>query len=121
MKKKITEIEEMIRGILGRDKFLMLNMVLLKKLQPNGACFLTFLLDKYEFLVKSKQMTEDEGMSIYRREITQKLGLSPYQQRKIEKELFTLNLIRVQEVRVELETFNLYYFNILEIYNFVEE
>lgn len=121
MKKKVSEIEIMIRSILGKDKFLMLNMTLLKKLDPNTACFLTFLLDKYEFLVKSNQITDTEGMSVYRREITQKLNLSPYQQRKIETTLISLELIKVKEQRVEQETFNLYYFDILNIYHFVEE
>ncbi len=111
----------MIRGILGKDKFLMLNMTLIKKLDPNSACFLTYLLDKYEFLVKSKQIEDIDGMSIYRRELTDKLNLSPYQQRKIENQLSSLNLISVKEVRVEQETFNLYYFNISEIYDFVEK
>jgi len=121
MKKKVSEIEIMIRSILGKDKFLMLNMTLLKKLDPNTACFLTFLLDKYEFLVKSNQITDTDGMSVYRREITQKLNLSPYQQRKIETTLISLELIKVKEQRVEQETFNLYYFDILNIYHFVEE
>lgn len=121
MKKNISEIEIMIRSILGKDKFLMLNMILLKKLDPNTACFLTLLLDKYEYLVKSKQITDVEGMSVYRREITQKLNLSPYQQRKIETTLISLGLIKIKEQRVEQETFNLYYFDILNIYQFVEE
>lgn len=121
MKKKISEIEIMIRGILGKDKFLMLNMTLIKKLDPNSACFLTYLLDKYEFLVKSKQIEDTEGMSVYRRELSDKLNLSPYQQRKIENQLCSLNLISIREMRVEQETFNLYYFHIAQIYDFVEK
>jgi hypothetical protein len=102
MKKKISEIEIMIRGILGKDKFLMLNMTLIKKLDPNSACFLTYLLDKYEFLVKSKQIEDTEGMSVYRRELSDKLNLSPYQQRKIENQLCSLNLISILVTFIEV-------------------
>jgi hypothetical protein len=119
--KKQSEIEIMVRAILGRDKFLMLNMNLIRLLGPNGACMLTYLLDKYEFLVKSKRIDDGEGMSIFRRELTDKLCLSPYQQRTIESDLKDKKFIRVQEQRVLTETFNLYFLDILEIYNFVEE
>lgn len=121
MKRMKTEIEEIIRGILGKDKFLMLNLNMIQKLTPNGACFLTYLLDKYEYLVKSKQLDENEGMSIYRRELTQKLSLSSYQQRTIESDLKSKGLIELKEVRVEGETFNLYYLNVIAIFEFLEE
>jgi hypothetical protein len=121
MKKNKTEIEELIRGILGKDKFLMLNITMIQKLTPNGACLLTYLLDKYEYLVKSKQIDEYEGMSIYRRELTQKLSLSPYQQRTIEADLKSKRLIDVVERRVQGETFNVYFLYVIEIYKYLEE
>ena len=121
MKKKKTEIEEMVRAILGKDKFLMLNLNMVRKLTPNGACLLTYLLDKYEYLVKSKQLQDTEGMSIYRRELLQKLSLSPYQQRSIESDLKSKGLLMVVEQRVQGETFNLYYLDMITIYNFLEE
>jgi hypothetical protein len=121
MKRKKTEIEEMVRAILGKDKFLMLNLNMVKRLTPNGACFLTYLLDKYEFLVKSKQISDTEGMSVYRREILQKLSLSPYQQRNIESELKTKGLITVVEERVQGETFNVYYMHLNKIFEYLEE
>jgi hypothetical protein len=120
MRKK-TEIEEMVRAILGKDKFLMLNLNMVQRLTPNGACLLTYLLDKYEYLVKSKQIRDTEGMSIYRREITQKLSLSPYQQRAIESDLKSKGLISISEKRIFGETFNLYFIHIDKIYNFLEE
>jgi hypothetical protein len=120
MRKK-TEIEEMVRAILGKDKFLMLNLNMVQRLTPNGACLLTYLLDKYEYLVKSKQIRDTEGMSIYRREITQKLSLSPYQQRTIESDLKSKGLISISEKRIFGETFNLYFIHIDKIYNFLEE
>ena len=121
MKKNKTEIEELIRGILGKNKFLMLNITMIQKLTPNVACFLTYLLDKYEYLVKSKQLSEFEGMSIYRRELTKKLALSPYQQKAIENILKSKGFIDIKEQRVEGETFNLYYLHIHNIHNFLEE
>lgn len=121
MKNKIkkTEIEEIIRSILGKDKFLMLNKTLIKKLTPNGACLITYLLDKYEYLIKTKSLNEDEGMYIFRRELTQELGLSKYQQRIIESDLMSKELINVVEVRTNNETFNTYYFNLYNLYEFV--
>ena len=119
--KKQTEIELIIRSILGKDKFLMLNLKLVKELTPNGACFLTYLLDKYEYLVKSNLLEDYDGMYLYRREITNKLSLSPYQQRNIESDLKNRDLIEVKEERIQGETFNKYYLNLSNIYNLVEK
>jgi hypothetical protein len=118
--KKQSEIEIIIRSILGKDKFLMLNLKLVKELTPNGACFLTYLLDKYEYLVKSSLLEDYDGMYLYRREITNKLSLSPYQQRNIEADLKSRDLIDVKEERIQGETFNKYYLKISNIYELVE-
>ncbi len=121
MKKKKTEIEELIRGILGTDKFLMVNLKLVKLLTPNGAMFLTYLLDKYEFLVKSKSIREGEGMYIFRREMNQKLSLSNYQQKNIESDLKSKGLIEVVEERIQGETFNNYFINLYNIYELLND
>lgn len=117
---KKTEIEEIIRGILGRDKFLMVNLKLVKELTPNGALFLTYLLDKMEYLIKSKSIDEGEGFYVYRRDFIEKLSLSAYQQRNIERDLEFKGLIKVEEERVKGETFNKYYLNISNIFELVE-
>lgn len=119
MRKK-TEIEEIIRGILGKDKFLMVNMKLVKELTPNGALFLTYLLDKLEYLVKTKAIEETEGFYVFRRDFVEKLSLSSYQQRNIERDLEFKGLLKVQEERIKGETFNRYYLNLNNIFDLVE-
>lgn len=118
---KKTEIEEIIRGILGKDKFLMVNMKLVKELTPNGALFLTYLLDKLEYLVKTKAIDETEGFYVFRRDFVEKLSLSSYQQRNIERVLEFKGLLKVKEERVNGETFNRYYLNLNNIFELVEE
>mgnify|MGYP003351090840 CR=1 FL=1 len=120
MKKQKTEIEELVRSILGKDKWLMLNLTMVKELTPNGACFLTYLLTKYEGLVKSHKLEDLEGMYVYRKEITDALSLSPYQQRNIELDLKEKQLIKIVEERIKGECFNKYYLNIQNIYELVE-
>jgi hypothetical protein len=115
-----TEIELLIRGILGKNKFLMLNLNMVKAIDLNSAYLLTYLLDKYEFLIASKKLVDGDGMVIFRRELTNELGFSPYQQRTIEKTLISHELISVKEERVQGETFNRYYFDLFNIYNLVE-
>lgn len=118
---KKTEIEEIIRGILGKDKFLMVNLKLVKALTPNGALYLTYLLDKFEFLVKSKAIDENEGFYVFRRDFVEKLSLSHYQQRNIERDLELKELLKVEEERVKGETFNRYHLNLAKIYELVEK
>jgi hypothetical protein len=120
MRKK-TEIEEIIRGILGKDKFLMVNMKLVKELTPNGALFLTYLLDKLEYLVKSKAIDETDGFYVFRRDFVEKLSLSHYQQRNIERDLEFRGLLKVDEERVKGETFNRYYLNLNNIFDLVDK
>lgn len=120
MKKQKHEIEETIRAILGTDKFLMLNLKLVRELTPDGACFLTYILDKYEYLVKSNLIGEVDGMYVYRREIRNKLGLTDYKQRNIESMLKAKGLLEVIEERVQGETFNKYYPKIVNIWSLVE-
>ena len=120
---KLKQSNSLINKILGRDKFIMLNMVMLKKLGPNASCFLTFLLDRADFLEKSKQIIsiEDDGMFIYRADVTDKLGLTAYQQRNIERELQKLDLINVIEERLDdNQTRNRYFINLIELDEFLD-
>ena len=120
---KLKQSNSLIAKILGRDKFIMMNMVMLKKLGPNASCFLTFLLDRADFLEKSKQINsiEEDGMFIYRADVTDKLGLTAYQQRSIERELQKLELISVVEERLDdNQTRNRYFINLILLDEFLD-
>lgn len=121
MKKYVSEDQELIRAILGKDKFLMLNMNMVKVLNPNCAVFLTYLLDKAEYLLSLKQIKSlDNSFYVYRREFNNNFGLSSYQQRQIESKLKALELIEVVEMRKVGETWNDYKLNIDKIYDLIE-
>lgn len=118
------ETNSIITKILGRDKFIMLNMVMLSKLGADAACFLTFILDRADFLEKSGQIksVEDDGLFIYRSDLTKKLGLSNYQQRVIERELKQLNILSVVEEKLtDNQTRNRYRVDLLELDNFLDK
>ena len=117
MKKKIVnEDQELIRAILGRDKFLMIPVGFVQKLSPNVACYLVFLLDKAEYLLISKQiMTLDDSFYVFRRDFRKNLGLSDYQQRLIESRLKELQILNVIERREAGETWNEYKLNINKV------
>lgn len=120
---KLKQSNSLIAKILGRDKFIMMNMVMLKRLGPNASCFLTFLLDRADFLEKSKQINsiEEDGMFIYRADVTDKLGLTAYQQRNIERELQKLELISVVEERLDdNQTRNRYFINLILLDEFLD-
>lgn len=113
----------LITKILGRNKFVMLNMSMLKKLGPNASCFLTFLLDRADFLEKSGQIDSiiDDGLFLYRSDITDKVGLTPYQQRVIERELKTLEILNVVEEKLsDNQTRNRYYVDLFKLDAFLE-
>ena len=121
MKKYVSEDQELIRAILGKDKFLMLNMNMVKVLNPNCAVLLTYLLDKAEYLLSLKQIKSlDNSFYVYRREFNNNFGLSSYQQRQIESKLKALELIEVVEMRKVGETWNDYKLNIDKIYDLIE-
>jgi len=85
-----------IQTILGRNKFVMLNLNMLKKLGPNTACFLTFILD--------------------RADIQDKVGISPYTQRVVEKQLSELEIMIVVEEKLkDNQTRNRYYIDIYKL------
>jgi len=112
-----------IQKILGRNKFIMLNAIMLKKLGPNAACFLTFILDRADFLEQSNQIdsVEEDGLFLYRADITEKVGISPYTQRQVEKQLADLEIMVVVEEKLrDNQTRNRYYINLEKLDIFVE-
>lgn len=120
-KKYRNEDQELIRNILGRNKFLMLNLNLVKTLRPDGACFLTFLLDKAEYVLSTGAINSlDEGFYVFRRDFEQNIGLNTYYQKKVEAQLEFLELIKIVEFREKGETWNQYYLNIDNIFSLVE-
>lgn len=111
-----------IQKILGRNKYIMLNAVMLKRLGPNAACFLTFILDRADFLEQSNQINsvEDDGLFLYRADITEKVGISPYTQRQVEKQLADLEIMAVVEEKLkDNQTRNRYYISLEKLDAFV--
>ncbi len=112
-----------IQTILGRNKYIMLNAVMLKKLGPNASCFLTFVLDRADFLEQSNQISSvmDEGLFLYRNDIAEKVGISPYTQRVVEKQLAELGIMCVVEEKLkDNQTRNRYYIDIFKLDAFLK-
>lgn len=113
-----------IQAILGRDKYIMLNTKMLKKLGPNTACFLTFVLDRADYLEQSNQITSvgDDGLFLYRADIQDKVGISPYTQRVVEKQLAELELMIVVEEKLkDNQTRNRYYIDIYKLEEYLRD
>lgn len=113
-----------IQAILGRDKYIMLNIKMLKKLGPNTACFLTFVLDRADYLEQSNQITSvgEDGLFLYRSDIQDKVGISPYTQRAVEKQLAELELMVVVEEKLkDNQTRNRYYIDIYKLEEYLRD
>ena len=112
-----------IQTILGRNKYIMLNAVMLKKLGPNASCFLTFVLDRADFLEQSNQISSvmDEVLFLYRNDIAEKVGISAYTQRVVEKQLAELEIMSVVEEKLkDNQTRNRYYVDIFKLDAFLK-
>lgn len=107
MKKKNNN-QILIRSILGVDKFLMLNLNLIKIVGLNEAVILTYILDKLEHTLSWDNDVIDNGIVVFRRDIENKFGLSDYQQRKVEKNLITKELLNITATFDGLNTYNIY-------------
>ncbi len=117
-----SEDQELIYALLGKNKFLMLNLELVRALGPNAACYLTYLLDKAEFLLKSQQISSlEEGFYVLRRDLFRSLNLSTYHQKKIEDQLKELKILEIEEMRHNGDTWNQYYINIVYIFELLDE
>ena len=61
-RKRKTEDQILIRSILGIDKFLMLNLKLVKLVGLNEAVVLTYILDKIEHTLSWDKYVIDNGI-----------------------------------------------------------
>jgi hypothetical protein len=121
---KMVNKSSLIQKILGRDKYVMLNTTMLQKLGPDASCFLTFVLDRADFLEKSGQIksVEEDGLFLYRSDIQNKVGISPYTQRRVEKQLMELGLMFVVEEKLkDNQTRNRYNIDLINLDNFLDK
>lgn len=117
MKKKTNE-QQLIRDILGIDKFLQLNMELVKAVGLTEAVLLTYILDKCEYNISIGNIKlTDEGVIVYRKELENKFNLSAYEQRKAEKSLIEFGLLDIKTYTTDLTTYNLYIPSLEGLYN----
>lgn len=107
MKKK-NDDQILIRSILGVDKFLMLNLNLIKIVGLNESVVLTYILDKLEHTLNWDKDAIDNGIVVFRRDIENKFGLSDYQQRKVERNLIIKELLNITATFDGLNTYNTY-------------
>jgi hypothetical protein len=117
MKKKLNEDQELIRAILGKDKFLMLNLKLVQLIGLNEAVILTYVLDKMEYNLKWNKDVLSTGIVIYRKDIEYRFKLSDYQQRKVEKNLVEEGLLTINTIFDGINTYNNYNINLEELFN----
>lgn len=111
-----------IKEIIGKQ-YLMLNSVVLMKLGPEAAVFLTLLLDKADFFERSEQISgcDSDGFYLYRTHITNETTLTPHQQRKVEATLVKMDLIKVVEERNDTgNKRNRYFVNLEKLYEFIK-
>lgn len=119
--KFVNEDQELLKTILGTNKFLMLNLNLVKKLTPNGAVMLTYIMDRAIWFLDTKEINSlEDGFFIYRRHFKD-LGISIYQQTMLESKFKELNLLEVKLVSAQGETWNEYKLNLTAIVEFIQE
>lgn len=119
---RYTPSKTIIKEIIGKQ-YLMLNSVVLMKLGPEAAVFLTLLLDKADFFERSEQISgcDSDGFYLYRTHITNETTLTPHQQRKVEGILVKMSLIKVVEERNDTgNKRNRYYINLEKLYEFIK-
>jgi hypothetical protein len=114
--KKKNDDQILIRSILGVDKFLMLNLNLVKIVGLNESVVITYILDKLEYALSWDKDIIDNGIVIFRRDIENKFGLSDYQQRKVEKVLISKELLQITPTFDGLNTYNIYRVNLEKLY-----
>jgi hypothetical protein len=110
--KKKNDDQLLIRSILGIDKFLMLNLNLIKLIGLNEAVTLTYILDKIEHTLSWDKYAVDNGIVVFRKDIESRFNLSEYQQRKCERSLVDNNLITITPTFDGLNTYNIYKINL---------
>ena len=110
--KKKNNDQILIRSILGIDKFLMLNLNLIKLVGLNEAVILTYILDKIEHTLSWDKYAVDNGIVVFRKDIESRFNLSEYQQRKCERNLVDNDLINITPTFDGLNTYNIYKINL---------
>ena len=110
--KKKNDDQILIRSILGIDKFLMLNLNLIKLVGLNEAVILTYILDKIEHTLTWDKYAVDNGIVVFRKDIESRFNLSEYQQRKCERNLVDNDLISITPTFDGLNTYNIYKINL---------
>jgi hypothetical protein len=110
---KIKTIDsQIIREILGKNKFLMLNLDMIKKLGLNETLLLTYLLDKFEYFSSKDENILNRGMVFYRIDIEETVGLTAHLQRKAEMKLKSLDILTVEMKFENKLTYNIYKVNL---------
>jgi hypothetical protein len=112
MKKRLNEDQELIRAILGQDKFLMLNLKLVQVIGLNESVMITYILDKMEHTLNWDKNVLQTGVIIYRKDIESRFKLSDYQQRKVEKNLIEEGILYTNIIFDGINTYNNYRVNL---------
>ena len=106
--KKKSDDQILIRSILGVDKFLMLNLNLIKIVGLNESVVLTYILDKLEHTLSWDNNVINTGIVVFRKDIENRFGLSDYQQRKVERVLIDKGIVSIVRTFDGLNTYNNY-------------
>jgi len=117
MKKYKNEDQELIRAILGQDKFLMLNLKLVQLIGLNEAVMVTYILDKLEHTLNWNKDALETGVVVYRKDIESRFKLSDYQQRKVEKNLIEGGILSINIIFDGINTYNNYKVNLERLNN----
>ena len=117
MKKYRNEDQELIRAILGQDKFLMLNLKLVQLIGLNEAVMVTYILDKLEHTLNWNKDALETGVIVYRKDIESRFKLSDYQQRKVEKNLIEEGILSINIIFDGINTYNNYKVNLERLNN----
>ncbi len=117
MKKYRNEDQELIRAILGQDKFLMLNLKLVQLIGLNEAVMVTYILDKLEHTLNWNKDALETGVIVYRKDIESRFKLSDYQQRKVERNLIEEGILSINIIFDGINTYNNYKVNLERLNN----
>jgi hypothetical protein len=117
---KKNEDQELIREILGKNKYLMLNLSLVSMYGVEVACMLVYILDKIEYAINIKKDALDTGVVIFRKDFENLFKISPFKQRKNENILIEDGILSVYVQQNELTTYNFYKVNLEMLYHKME-
>jgi hypothetical protein len=100
------EEQEIIDAILGNNKFLRLNLDIVRACGVEQAVFISFTLDRIKYALNLDR--HFEGVRIYRDELTKFFGWSEHQQRKIENKLINQGILTIKLNQLEKIRYNTY-------------